>query len=438
MADPADIAHLLRRAEIVVRPDRLAALTPLTIAAAVDDVVDFGSNGSPTMDPYFLAEDTADGWGQYVSACDWWVERLATAPKALQEKLTLFWHGHFTSAWYEIHKGFQMMVQNQLFRTNALGNLRTLTQAVAVDPAMLTYLSNADNVKGQPNQNFARELMELFTLGVGNYTEDDVAASARAWTGYNYNYGTLAYEYRNDRHDATPGTFFGVTRSWTGPQIIDAIFDLKGSTVARFVARKLWEFFAYVGPAQNIVDDLAAVLVNNSFELRPLVVAMFNRPEFYSDRAKQGLVRTPLEYVVALRAVSGCSATSMGVSWRMESTGQQMFMPPNVAGWKANGAWLNGCALSGRGGFADNIAWQLAAGNAHDDLGRVGTNRTASANAAVDAGCNLFGLTAAQGRALSTTTRNSIVEWWLSEPNSYGRERFLMYLLAMSPEMNLA
>src|ERR1700712_2167498 len=155
MAEPADVAHLLRRTEVVVKPERLAALTAMSLSAAVDDIVAFTVNGAVVMDPYLLRDDPVDGWGQYTYACSWWIDRFKLAPRALQEKMTLFWHGHFTSAWYEVHEGFQMLPQNQLLRVNALGNLRALTQAVALDPAMLVYLSNADNVRGQPNQNFA-------------------------------------------------------------------------------------------------------------------------------------------------------------------------------------------------------------------------------------------------------------------------------------------
>jgi uncharacterized protein (DUF1800 family) len=438
MAELADVAHLLRRTEVVVKPERLAALTQLSLPAAVDDVVDFTANGAVAMDPYLLSDDPVDGSGQYAYACSWWVDRFKLAPRALQEKMTLFWHGHFTSAWNDLHLGFQMMPQNHLFRLHALGNLRALTHAVALDPAMLVYLSNADNVKGRPNQNFARELMELFTLGVGNYTEEDVAISARAWTGYNYNRTTLQHEYRDAWHDATPGTFFGATKAWTGPQIVDAIFDTKPALVATFIARKLWEFSAYVGPAEQIVDDLAAVLVANDFELAPMMRALLNRTEFYSDQAKQGLVRTPIEYVVALSHASGLSGIDLGAAYRLEATGQQMFSPPNVAGWRPNGYWLNACAASARAAFADSVAWQLANLLAYGGLGTVSSDRVASANAAVDAGAALFGLTAAQGRTLSASTRQALVDWHVSEPVEYWRVRNLIFLLMASPEMNVA
>jgi uncharacterized protein (DUF1800 family) len=440
VADIADIAHLLRRTEFIVKPDRLAALVALpTREAAVDDVVRIALNGAVQMDPYLLSQDTANGYGQYTYACNWWVERMKTAPRALQEKMTLFWHGHFTSSWNEVDKGFQLMVQNQLYRTNALGNLTTLTQAMAVDPAMLVYLSNADNVKGQPNQNFARELMELFTLGVGNYTEDDVNTSARAWTGYNYNRTTLQYGYVDAKHDATPGPFFGVTKAWTGPQIIDAILTVKRATVAAFIVKELWEFFAYVGPAQNIVTDLAAVFVANNLELAPLLTALLKRPEFYSDTAKQGLVRSPIEYLVAISYYSGVSATDLGAAWRLDSTGQSMYKPPNVAGWKPNGYWLNTSAVSGRTGFADSAASHLSDGTTNDALGVSGTNtKLADANTAVDKVSAMFGLTAAQGRDMTAVTRQALVNWHTTEPNSFWRKRNLLFMAMSCAEMNMA
>jgi uncharacterized protein (DUF1800 family) len=438
VADPADVAHLLRRAEFVVRPERIAALSALSRDAAVDDVVNLALNGTPQLDPSFLVEG-ADSWAQYTKACSWWIARMTTVPRPLQEKLTLFWHGHFTSSWYDVHKGFQMMIQNQLFRTDGFGSFRALTQKVAVDPAMLVYLSNADNVKGQPNQNFARELMELFTLGVGNYAEEDVNTSAKAWTGFNYNRNTLSYEYRDTRHDASGGPFFGVTKAWTGPQIIDAILTTKPDVVAKFIVRKLWEFLAYVNPAQAIVDELAATFSGSGFDVRTVVTALLKRPEFYSDTAKAGLVRTPIEYLAALTYHTGISAEDLGAAWRLESTGQAMYRPPNVAGWKPNGYWLNSSAISGRSGFADSAAWRLADGTTWDSLAvSRSATRAADANAAVDAVANLFGLTAALGRTMAPATRQALVDWHMTETNGYYRKRNLLFMAMVVPEMNVA
>ena len=162
--------------------------------------------------------------------------------------MTLFWHGHFVSAWWDVGKGFHMMQQVQTVPRERPRQLPHLTQAMAIDRAMLVYLSNAENVKGAPNQNFARELMELFTLGVGNYTEADVEASARAWTGHNADWPDYVYTFYPTRHDTGLKTFFGTTKNWNGPDIIDEILlnnAGKKSDRGAFITKKVWEFLAH-------------------------------------------------------------------------------------------------------------------------------------------------------------------------------------------------
>jgi uncharacterized protein (DUF1800 family) len=181
MADAADIAHLLRRTEFVARPARVTALSALTLDDAVTDVMNIALNGNPQLPPELAVHNSSDSYNQRVAAFHWWLDMMATRPRPLQEKMALFWHGHFTSEWETVQRCDHMMSQNQLYRSAGLGNLLPLTQAMSIEPAMIIYLSNASNVKGAPNENFARELLELFTLGVGNYTQDDVAAAARAW-----------------------------------------------------------------------------------------------------------------------------------------------------------------------------------------------------------------------------------------------------------------
>ena len=257
-----DLAHLLRRTEFVVRPARLAELKSLdltTYAAVVDNVLNVGLNGSPTLPAYFQTE-AADNWDQYVQGCTFWIDSMLTRPRPILEKMTLFWHGHFVSAWWDVGHGFHLMQQTQMYRENALGNFHTLTQKMAIDRAMLVYLSNAENVKGSPNQNFARELMELFTLGVGNYTEGDVEAAARAWTGHNADWPEYNYVFKANRHDIGMKTFFGTTKNWDGPQIIDEILidnAAKKQIAARYITKKLWEFLAHPTPPTAVLDALA-------------------------------------------------------------------------------------------------------------------------------------------------------------------------------------
>ncbi len=435
MADPADIAHLLRRTEFVVRPQRLADLSAMSIAAAVDDVLDIARNGDPQLPVYLQTHDANSSWDQYVYAVDWWLGVMLQRPRPFQEKMTLFWHGHFVSAWWDVHKGYQMCLQNQLYRRLALGNFVQLTQEMSLQPAMLVYLSNSENVKGKPNQNFARELLELFTLGAGNYTEADIEAAARAWTGFNYDYDTQQYVFRPLKHDTGNKTFFGVTAAFTGPQIIDEVLrnnTAKRLVAARFIARKLWEFLAHPGPPAKVVSDLADVFVANDLELKPLLRALLNRPEFYAPAAKQGLVRTPIEWAVALCYHTGLPASATGMSWRGESMGQQMFQPPNVSGWRHNAYWLNTSALNGRADLARSITWRLRQNGGFDHLYAM------TVEAAVDHVAAYFGIT-----PLSATTRAALVAAHRAERtavkgNNWWAPTNLLTMTMLSPEMHMA
>ena len=435
MADPADIAHLLRRTEFVARPDRVAALSAGTIAQAVDDILDIARNGATTVPADLTVADPNRGWEQYLAAADWWLGEMVAKPRPLQEKLTLFWHGHFTSSWWDgIGRSDYMMRQNQLYRELSMGNFRTLTQRMALEPAMLVYLNNAENVAAAPNQNFARELLELFTLGVGNYTEDDVVAAARAWTGHNAPWPTFAYVFRPTKHDNGNKTFFGTTKNWDGPDIIDEILRdnaAKKLIAARYITKKLWDFFAHPGGSSTLINQLADVFVANDLEIAPLLRAMFNRPEFYSVTAKQGLVRTPIEYAVALSFHTRVSISDLAMSWMGERMGQSVFNPPNVAGWKSNAAWLNTSAISGRAQMARRATWKLRQFGGYNDLNDV------SIDAAVDRVAAMLGLT------LSTTSRNALVAAQQAERSaqtwkSYWSPTNLLTMAMLTPEFHMA
>jgi uncharacterized protein (DUF1800 family) len=380
-----DIAHLLRRTEFFPKPARLVQLGAGSIADAVDSVLDFGPNNNPQLPANLATQNDTD---QRTAAYDWWLDSMATRPRSFQEKMALFWHGHFVSEWDVVGRAEHMTRQNQLYRTMALGNFEALTQAMSIEPAMLLYLSNAVNVKSAPNQNFGRELLELFTLGVGNYSEDDVVTAARAWTGYNYDNPTHEYEYRSTKHDEGQKIFFGKTANWNGPGTIHEILvdnPEKRTIAAKYISKKLWEFLAYPHPAQNIVDDLANVFMTNNLELVPLARALLNRPEFYTPEAKQGLVRTPTEWATAILVATGLTSKAIGLYGNSDRMGQTVFDPPNVAGWKNNSYWLTTSALSGRAAVARKAASVWAETN-------FSTVINMSAPGAVDYVAQLFGV----------------------------------------------
>jgi uncharacterized protein (DUF1800 family) len=433
-----DLAHLLRRTEFVVRPARFAALkAKATLAEVVEDIIDLAPNGNPPLPAQFQSEG-ASGWQQYVDACTFWVGNMVTKPRPFQEKMTLFWHGHFVSAWWDVGKGFHLMEQLQTYRENALGNFHTLTQSMAIDRAMLVYLSNAENRKGAPNQNFARELMELFTLGVGNYTEGDVEASARAWTGYNADWPNYVSTFYPSRHDNGLKLFFGTSKAWTGPEIITEILvnnTAKKQIAARFITKKVWEHLAHPSPPTAVLDAIAPSFAAD-MNLTNLVRAILNRPEFYSTTAKQGLVRTPIEMIVALCYYTGIDAEDLGVAWRAEFAGQQMYQPPNVAGWKPNAYWLNTSALAGRADFAQSMTYWLRDTGRPFESNSVVYSRTVSD--AVDYVAAFFGV-----HPLSTTTRNALIAAHQADRSATSYQNWratnnLLTMVMLSPEFHMA
>jgi uncharacterized protein (DUF1800 family) len=274
---------------------------------------------------------------------------LAT-PAPLQEKMALYLHGHFTTA--AIQKGVtpQMVYnQNQLFRDNALGNLRDLTWQVSIDPAMLLYLDNARNDAGHPNENYARELMELFTLGVDRYTENDVRESARAWTGWIVVRRTGMAQFVPGRHDAGTKTFLHQTGNWKGQDVVDIIYRQPGC--AAFWAASLLNFFVYNNPEPQLVDAVAALIRKNDYNLKPVLSTLLRSNVFYSNRAYRALVKSPVEFVVGTYKALNLKPVDERAQRALVQMGQIVFYPPNVAGWPGGANWLTSQTMIARQNF---------------------------------------------------------------------------------------
>jgi uncharacterized protein (DUF1800 family) len=431
--EAVDLAHLLRRTEYVAKPARMTELSAATRAEAIDNVL--AVSPTPVALPTYIDHDIdGEGYQQWVFAVQWWIDRMVDSPKPMQERMTFFWHGHFCSSWDKVSSARAMMAQNKLFRDQAFGNFRALTQAMSVQPAMLWYLDNVENVRTSPNQNFARELLELFTLGVGNYTEDDVTAAARAWTGHGIDHTTENYVFKPTQHDNDPKTFMGVTRNFDGPGIVDFLLSENATTkliACKFLTKKLWEYFAHQQPSQLLVDELAQVLFDNDMAILPWVRAMLLRDEFYSTEAKQGMVRSPIEYVVALMFHTGYRGAALNPQWYVDGMGQVPFNPPNVAGWKHNGYWTNSSLFGARADFARGITWRLRQQNANE----VAEGRTPAE--AVDLVASMFGLD------LSATTRQALLDYCAVQRTNepwigWWESTNLLTMAMMTPEMHLA
>jgi len=433
--DPAVIKHLLRRTEYVARPARVTALSAGSLDAAIDNILDF--TGIDTTLPAAIDHtDSANQYDQYVFAAQWWHDRMVDSPKPMQEKMTFFWHGHFTSAWNKVNDTLMMTHQNKLYRDNAVGNFYNLTQAMALEPAMLVYLDNQDNSSGSPNENFARELMELFTLGIGNYAESDVEASARAWTGFGIDwtdgsptYGQ--YKFYPGDHDNGNKTFFGTTKNWDGPGIITEILvnnPTKKLIAARYIIGKLWEHFAHPGPPTAVLDALTPGFAAN-WDIKAMLKAMFLRAEFYSTTALQGLVRTPVDWVTALMYHSGLRSADLNPQWYTDTMGQEPWNPPNVAGWKDNAYFINTSTMGARAEFAAQISYLILPTWDHVKTETI-------ANAIADM-ANLFDL-----NPLSTPTSNAMTSYLTAqraaEHQGYWEPRNLLMMSMLAPELHVA
>lgn len=294
----------------------------------------------------------------------WWVTRMVNTRSPLIEKMTLFWHGHFATSGQKVRPAYKMWLQNETFRHNALGNFRTLAKAVSRDPAMMIWLDLVQSKKENPNENFAREVMELFTLGEGYYTESDVREAARAFTGYRINQPQQSFRFADRKFDPGVKTFMGKTGPWDGDQILDIIISEPES--ARFITSKIWRFFAYDEPEPKLIDALASELRNMRDELRPFMKSLFLSEEFYSPQARGSQIKSPVQFLAqALRTLPIQLPDSDVIEFAFRQMGQVPFFPPNVKGWDGGKSWINTATLA----FRYKLAHQLVEGINPQEIG---------------------------------------------------------------------
>jgi uncharacterized protein (DUF1800 family) len=289
---------------------------------------------------------------------------MVQTARPLEEKMTLFWHGLLTSGLDKAGPA-QLYVQNELFRKMALANFDDLLKAVSKDPAMMVYLDTENNRKGKPNENYARELMELFTTGIGHYTEDDVRESARSFTGWTLQ-GSKQLRYTmqstfNPRYfDSGQKTFMGKTGNFTGDDIVEMLVPLRAT--AERLSGRLFSFFAYQNPEPEIVRHLADTFQQSHYNVGAVVREIFGMDAFYSAKAYRALVKSPAELTAqTLRATGADARGFLAAANAMAPMGQLLFYPPNVAGWPGGTSWINSSTLLNRINFANAAARRAAA-----------------------------------------------------------------------------
>ena len=349
---------------------------------------DFERNASPEVRQAVQQLRREQRRGQQEHLTDlvaWWLGRMASAADPLGEKLTLFWHGHFATSAQKVQDAYLMWRQNDLFRRFARGPFGELTKAVSRDGAMIFWLDLQQSRASHANENFARELMELFTLGEGNYSETDVTEAARAFTGYRMDPRTEEFRFAPREHDATPKRLLGREGAYGGDDVVDLL--LEQPACARFLARKLWAFFVDEDPAPELVEAVAADLRRTRYELRPVLTRLFSSREFYAEPARRTQIKSPVQWLVqtARTLEMDLPPQPQVLVNALRQMGQVPFQPPSVKGWDGGRAWISTATLLARYNLAGALLYgRPGAGGGPPDPSRVNLDRLAPPDARGD------------------------------------------------------
>lgn len=410
----ARAAHLLERAGFSGTPAEIEKLAAMTPEQAVDSLINYETIDASHLPPFIesgiwssemlpdidahiefgegiaKANRTGDAYGakpleggvrpmqpvinmlyyrnyatrlEWNRAVVWWGNRMVATPRPLEEKLTLFWHGHFATEQEKVRDYRLLLKQLDMLRANASGNFRNLLIGIGQDPAMLIYLDNRKNIKGHANENFAREIMELFALGVGNYTEDDIKEAARAFTGWT-NVGP-EFMIKPELHDAGEKTVLGKTGNFDGEDVVDILLEQK--VCAEFISAKLYRFFVREDLSAELNAKLAASLRASNYEFKPLLRAIFLSKDFYSPASCGTHIKSPTEFLVSTYRKLGLTEIPGTPQFNVAAArlGQDLGNPPNVAGWDGGRSWLNPSTLLERGNMMRHLLFPAEAGDAY-------------------------------------------------------------------------
>lgn len=368
-------AHLLRRFGLGASEAELDFYLKDGLDGAISLLLNYDATPEGfDLDPEAMANQQGNLQPQFISV--WWTARLMVTARPLQEKMTLFWHDHFATSGSKVTGGRLMAGQNEVLRANATGNFRTLLREVSKDPAMLFWLDNQYNVKGKPNENFAREVMELFTLGIGNYTEKDIQEGARAFTGWslgatnrrvgevndkNIKRGSAGFQFRPLLHDNGEKQFLGKTGPLTGDDVIDTLCDMPRT--AWYITWKLWNWFAYETDKDPVIDRLADKFHKSNLNIKLLLQGIMKSPEFYSEKAERKIYKNPVDFVIATSRQIGLGqyvAQQLAITdnqgprragpaalarQKLKSMGMDLLFPPDVAGWDGGQNWVTSATM---------------------------------------------------------------------------------------------
>jgi uncharacterized protein (DUF1800 family) len=358
-------AHLLNRAGFGGPPVEIQKLADRRLDGAVDFLVDYEKIPDSTPNPEWAKPDP-EGAQHLVDVYrhgtpeekrqlqqemqrtqrqrimelrGWWLQRMVAGPRPLQERMTLFWHGHFATSFDKVRDAYYMWRQNDIFRRLATGNWQLMLLETGKDPAMLIWLDQAQSRREHPNENYAREVMELFALGEGHYTEHDITEAARALTGWSLDRPAQDFIYRPFFHDNGDKTIFGKTGNFDGDDFIGMI--VAQPQAAKFITSKIWNYFAGSEPSPELSEALAANFRENGNNFKPFLHTMFRCEEFYSPDIVRNEVKSPVQWLVGTVRMLQSELPPPLVCWGMtRQLGQDLFAPPNVKGWDGGVTWI--------------------------------------------------------------------------------------------------
>ncbi len=371
----SDAAHLLIRTGFGATPEAVADLRELERADAVQRLIESAKTGLQVSPPEWALQEklvpnypltaprevkrkenraVVDQHREWLFELQSWLATQALhSEHPLTERMTFFWQNHFVSAWNKVRQSQLMFDQYMLLRTNALGRFSDMLHGIVRDPAMLIYLDNRQNKKGSPNENLAREILELFSLGEGNYTESDIKEAARALSGWTVN-RKADFQIRTKHHDAGVKTIFCESGRFDADDLVQII--LKQDATAKYVVTKLWKEFVSPSPEQKEVDRLATLFRDSGYQIKPLLVDMFTMSAFWAEENRGTLIKSPLQIVLGtLKTLDIPVASEQLIVRATNSMGQSLFKPPNVKGWPGGQHWIDSTSLLARTVFIGRV-----------------------------------------------------------------------------------
>lgn len=397
-SDRDKVAHLLRRFGFGASEAELDYYAQDGLRGAIDRLLD-PMSVEETAIPEITAFKNNNNTVNMPTVQAYWYLRMLTTQRPLVEKMTVFWHDHFATSAAKVNQASNMHLHVQTLRTGALGSFQELLFKVSKDPAMIFWLDNQLNVRGKANENFAREVMELFTLGIGHYSEKDVQEAARAFTGWSYrrqprppgmtdeevNFRGAEYVFNRRAYDDGEKTVLGKTGRFTGEDVLEAL-AIHPQT-ARYLATKLWTFFVYPNPEPAVVERIAAAFVRSGLMIVPTLRAMIESPEFFSTRALRKVIKTPVDFTIPTMRQLGMGGAvktalerddarsvqvargSVGAAQQAnKAMGMDLMYPPDVAGWEWGHAWITSATMVERIAWADRLFGQVQAGSRRAQL----------------------------------------------------------------------